>query len=150
MLDKQLIMKQLVNFLAITIILSFAGCKKKTVEPTNLTKTGMVSRTWVCEQAEVIGANKIVLYKKGSSGNILELKDSFVKFNTDGTYSGIDFNATPQTGTWSFKNNETVAELDSWDYEFEIITLTSKNLEFNTKVDYIDKTYDIFVKMVPQ
>lgn len=150
MLFKQLRMKQLVNFLAITMVLFFAGCKKKTIEPTDLTKTDMVARTWVCEQAEIISSAKTTVYKKGASGNIIELKDSFIKFNKDGTYSGVDFNTTPQTGTWLFKNNETVAELDSWDYEFQIVNLTSKSLEFNTKVDYIDKTYDIFVKMVPQ
>lgn len=133
----------------IILFLFFASCKEKAVEGT-LTKTQMVARTWVCEQAELIGATKTVIYKKGSSGNILELKDSFVSFTTDGKYSGIDFNATPQTGAWLFKNNETVAELDAWDYDFEIVNLTKTNLDFNTKVDYNDKTYDIFVKMIPK
>lgn len=142
-------MKKILNLIPIIGFLFFAGCKDKTVDE-NLTKTQMVARTWVCEQAELIGATKTIIYKKGSSGNILELKDSFVTFSADGKYSGIDFNATPQTGSWLFKNNETVAELDAWDYDFEIVSLSKTNLDFNTKVDYNDKTYDIFVKMVPK
>ncbi len=133
----------------IFILLFFATCKKKTVEA-NLTKTQMVARTWVCEQAEVVGAQKIIIYQKGASGNILELKDSFVAFTADGKYSGIDFNAVPQTGSWKFKNNETIAELDSWDYDFNIVNLSKTNLDFNTQVDFNDNTYNIFVKMVPK
>ncbi|MES2795150.1 MAG: hypothetical protein V4683_04245 [Bacteroidota bacterium] len=142
-------MKKLIYLVPVALLLFLAGCKDKT-EDELLTKTEIVSRTWVCEQAELIGATKTVIYKKGSSGNILELKDSFVSFTADGKYSGIDFNSSPQTGTWKFKDNETVAELDSWDYDFQLVNLTKTNLDFNTQVDYNDKTYDIFVKMVPK
>lgn len=133
----------------ILVLLFFANCKKKIVEA-NLTRTQMVARTWVCEKAEVVGAQKQTIYQKGASGNLLELKDSFVAFTTDGKYTGIDFNAVPQTGSWKFKNNETVAELDSWDYDFNIVNLSKTNLDFNTQVDFNDNTYDIFVKMVPK
>lgn len=143
-------MKSIIYFLTSVLLLSFASCKEKKADPT-LTKTDMVARTWVCDEAVAsISGAKQRIYKKGESGNILELKDSFVTFNKDGKYSGIDFYAVPQTGTWKLKNNETVAELDSWDYDFEIVNLSSKNLDFNTKVDFEDKTYDIFVKMIPK
>ena len=82
----------------ILVLLFFANCKKKIVEA-NLTRTQMVARTWVCEKAEVVGAQKQTIYQKGASGNLLELKDSFVAFTTDGKYTGIDFNAVPQTGS---------------------------------------------------
>lgn len=143
-------MKKIAKFSAILLVLFFGGCKKKTVDPENLSKTEMVSRTWVCDQAELVSGTKTVIYKKGSGGNILELKDSFIKFNADGTYTGVDFNTNPQTGSWLFKNNETIAELDAWDYDFVLVNLTKKNLDFNTQVDYNDKTYDIFVKMIPK
>lgn len=133
----------------IFLLLFFGSCKEKTVEA-NLTKLEMVSRTWICEEANILGPPVTPIYKKGSSGNILELKDSFVSFKSDGTYTGIDFNASPQTGSWKFKNNETIAELDAWDYDFKIVNLTKNNLDFNTQVDYNDKTYDVFVKMVPK
>jgi hypothetical protein len=131
-------------------LLFLNGCKDKKIEK-DLTRTEMVARTWVCDEAVAdIASGKQRIYKKGESGNILELKDSFVTFTKEGKYSGIDFYATPQTGVWSFKKNETIAVLDSWDYDFEIVSLSSKNLDFNTKVDFEDKTYDIFVKMVPR
>jgi hypothetical protein len=137
-----------VSLFIIFLFLVFS-CKKKNVEA-NLTNLQKVARTWECDQAEIIASKNVVIYKKGSSGNILELKDSFVKFNADGTFSGIDFNAIPQTGTWKFKNDDKVAELDSWDYDFEIVNLSKTSLTFNTKVDTEDRTYDIFVKMIPK
>jgi hypothetical protein len=141
--------KTLIKLSIVTLLIFAFGCKKKTIDA-NLTKTEIVSRTWVCEQADVLATQKTTIYKKGASGNILELKDSFVKFNTDGTYSGIDFNSIPQTGKWKFKNEEKVAELDSWDYDFEIVSLSKTSLTFNTKVDVDEKTFDIFVKMIPK
>ncbi len=140
--------KAIIFFSSLVLLVGFVACKKSKVDPKNLTKTELVARTWICEQAEVKGASNQIIYKKGQSGNLLELKDSFVTFFTDGKYQGIDFNATPQTGSWRFKNNETVAELDNWDYEFEIVNLSNKNLDFNTKVEYNGKEYDIFVKMI--
>jgi hypothetical protein len=141
--------KNITIFSFLLILFVASSCKKKVVEA-DLTNTQKVSRTWVCEQADIIASPKVTIYKIGNSGNIIELKDSFVKFNADGTYSGIDFNATPQTGKWKFKNDEKIAELDSWDYDFEIVSLSSTSLTFNTKVDTEDKTYDIFVKMIPK
>ncbi len=142
-------MQKIKIFIVLLFVLPFSGCKTKTVSK-DLTKTEMVSRTWICDQAEVTAVTKTIVYKKGVNGNLLELKDSFVTFFNDGKYQGIDFNATPETGNWKFKNNETVAELDNWDYDFQIVNLSTKNLDFNTKVDYNGKVYDIFVKMIPK
>jgi hypothetical protein len=133
----------------VIIILSGIACKKKT-PAIAITKTDMVSRTWVCEQADVLATTRSIIYKKGTSGNLLELKDSFVTFMPNGTYQGIDFNSSPQKGTWVFKNNETIADLADWAYPFEIVTLTENNLDFNTKVAFQGKVYDIFVKMIPK
>jgi hypothetical protein len=135
------------------VLLAFCtvfACKKKKVAPQNLTKTEMVARTWVCESAEITAPNRTVIYTKGSGANLFEFKDSFITFFNDGKYQAIDFNSIPQTGNWRFKNEETIAELDEWDYDFEILNLSAKNLNFNTKVEYNGKIYDIFVKMIPK
>ena len=136
--------------LFIFLIIAF-GCKEKGVDKA-LTKTEMVSRTWICDQAEAtLASGKQIIYKIGLDGSPLNLKDSFVTFFNDGTYQGRDFNQILQKGDWKFTNNETVAELVDWDYDFNIVTLTSKNLDFNTKVQLPDgRVIDVFVKMIPK
>ena len=145
-------MKNLIILFLATFVLGLSSCTTKKVEPNpNLSKTDLVSRTWVCEVAEAnTGNGKQVIYRKGLSGNLLELKGSFVTFFNNGNYEGVDFYSVPQKGKWKFNTNETVAELDAWEYNFDIIKLTEKNLDFNTKVDYNGKIYDITVKMIPQ
>jgi hypothetical protein len=138
-----------IKLIFLIIIVFTISCKDKTPSKA-LTKVEMVSRTWVCQKADITSPSLTPIYVKGASGNLLELKDSFVTFFANGSYQGIDFNSTPQKGSWSFNKEETIAELADWDYEFNIVNLTEKNLDFNTKVDYNGKTYDVFVKMIPK
>lgn len=125
------------------------SCKKRTVEK-NLTKTEMVARKWICEEAYLIGNNRNLAYKKGQAGNAIALENSFITFKKDGKYEGIDFNSIPKTGSWKFDNNETVATLQEWEYPFQITELTAEKLNFTTKLSYAGRIFDIEAKMVPQ
>jgi hypothetical protein len=139
------------SLIVCTLLGTFTACKKKVVDPNSLSNTERVARIWVCQEAIVTtNSGPQVVYVKGQAGNRLDLSNSFISFNKNGNYEGIDFNNVPQKGIWKFKNNETVAELEEWDYDFLISKLTNKELNFTSKYIFQSRELDISVKMIPK
>ncbi len=139
------------HFFLLFFLLSIVGfsCKKKVVNKA-LTKTEMVARTWICDEAYIIGNNRNLAYRKGQAGNSISLENSFITFYKEGKYEGIDFNNIPKTGTWKFSNNETVTTLQEWEYPFEIVELTADKLLFKTKLSYAGRVFEIEARMIPK
>jgi hypothetical protein len=140
------------KLLIMSLLLGLLGsCKDKIVDNANLTNIERVSRVWVCQEATVTtNSGPQVVYVKGQAGNRLDLTNSFINFKKNGSYEGIDFNNVPQKGIWRFKNNDTVAELEEWDYDFTLSQLTVDHLDFSSKYLFQNKLIDISVKMVPK
>lgn len=150
------------NLLIITslIILGFvSSCKKdETTTPAKSKKETISSKTWVVGEVTSSG---ISVYKKEnrSADNIYDLSKVVLKFNADGSLTGVDNNgkAVP-SAKWSLSSDEskiTISNtgINGLDGELPIVQITETAFEVKGKVTLttpIAGTFDGNIRLVPQ
>ena len=152
------------NLLVITtlFLLGFvSSCKKdETATPAKSKREIISSKTWVV--GEVTSPTfGITAYKKDNkpSDNLYDLSKVILKFNADGSVTGVDNNGKAFSGAkWSLSTDEskvtiTNTGINGLDGDLPIVQVTDPIFEVKGKVTLttpIAGTYDGNIKLVPQ
>ena len=150
------------NLLIITVLFVFgfvSSCKKdETASPAKSKKEIISSKTWVVGEVTSSG---ITVYKKENkpADNIYDLSKVVLKFNADGTLTGVDNNGKPvPSAKWSLSSDEakitiTNTGINGLDGDLPIVQVTDPIFEVKGKVTLttpIAGTFDGNIKLVPQ
>ena len=148
------------NLLIITVLFLFgflSSCKKdETATPAKSKKDIISSKTWIGNEAVVLGA--VIVYKRGNkpADNLLDLDKVALKFNSDGTLTGVDNTGKALSGAkWTISTDETKITISGVgvvgiDGEKTIIQATEANLDLNGIVPYNGQNVSATIKAVPQ
>ena len=139
-------MRKLLFFLAIFSSIAFFSCKK---DHDSKTRTEILtSKTWVYNEyfTNYNQAATVLQYKKGKANNLLNLSGDKLKFESNGTYSRVDYNGQTQTGTWQWMNNESKVSTTEGGITHSSNTIVLTD-DMYTWYDDVEGTYG---EMVPQ
>ena len=149
-------MKKLL-IIATLFFLGFTSCKKdETTTPAKTKKEIISSKTWIANEAVVLGA--IVAYKRGNkpAENLLDLDKVSLKFNADGTLTGLDNTGKALTGAkWTLSTDETKLTISGVgvigiDGEKTVVQATETNFDLSGLVPYNGQEVSATIKAVPQ
>jgi hypothetical protein len=150
------------NLLIITVlfIMGFvSSCKKdETTTPAKTKKELLTAKIWIASEATAFGQPA---YKRGNkpADQIVDLDKVSLKFNTDGTITGIDNNGKTLSGAkWVLSTDETKLTISNsgvigLDGDLPIVQLQESILEVKGKVviPQLGSTpIEANVKMIPQ
>ncbi|PVY37382.1 lipocalin family protein [Pontibacter virosus] len=136
------------RYLLLVLVLPFAlvSCDKDDPEPT---KTNLiVAHEWQGDRVLVAGSDVSDLPEIKEM--FLDIKSTRLTLRRDGTYTAVyDQAGTSQTttGTWEFKENETIIYFDLLG-DLQIETLTPTNMDLITTVNRNDTNFDAKVQFV--
>lgn len=135
----------LLLFLASSLF--FSSCDKdKDTEPT---KTDLVvAHEWKGERVLVNGID--VSARPEIQSMLLDIKSTTLTLRRDGTYTATYVQAGKSqttTGTWEFRENETIIFFDLLD-ELRIERLTADNMDLEATVDQNGRTFNAMVQFV--
>jgi hypothetical protein len=148
------------NLLIITVlfVLSFVtSCKKDEVAVVTKTKKEIISsKTWIANEVVVLGA--VIAYKRGNkpADNLLDLDKVSLKFNTDGTLTGLDNTGKALSGAkWTISTDETKITISGVgvvgiDGDKTIVQATDTNFDLSGLVPYSGQNVTATIKAVPQ
>jgi hypothetical protein len=148
------------NLLIITALLVFglvSSCKKdETTTPAKTKKEIISSKTWVANEVIVLGA--VVAYKRGNkpADNLLDLDKVSLKFNSDGTLTGLDNTGKALSGAkWIISSDESKITISGVgvvgiDGEKTIVQATDTNFDLSGIVPYNGQNVSATIKAVPQ
>jgi hypothetical protein len=108
----------------------------------------LTSKTWIYnEYFDQVGTgNARLVYKRGVNSNILNLNGDYINFKADGTFSRVDLNGQPQTGVWSFVENETkVRSVENGQTHTSRIIILSED-----EYVFYDEAYGTYGEMIPK
>ncbi|MBD1395821.1 lipocalin family protein [Pontibacter sp. JH31] len=138
-----------ISFLLLMAVfsLTLSACEKdKDTEPT---KTDLiVAHEWKGDRVTVNGFD--VSDRPEIKSMLLDIKSTTLTLRRDGTYTAVyTQNGVPQntTGTWTFKENETILYFDLLG-DLQIISLTGSNMSLFKTVTQGNTTYDAEVHFV--
>jgi len=132
---------------------SFGLAAKDTVIITVNDKTRLellTAKTWIYDEyyRETNTGNPVLYYKRGNSGNLINLDPNKVRYNRNGTYTEITETGATLNGTWQFLDNETRVQVvnPAGIFSSTIITLDDQHY------DWLDPTTSNGTsgKMIPQ
>ncbi len=127
-----------------TIILTFSSCKKDNDGPGR--SELLVAKTWVYQEyySNFSTTSVQLLYKRGASGNSLNLDGDYITFKKDGTFERRDLNGNMKTGTWQYVNNDTQVKTveDGVEHVSTTINLNASNYTWH---DVADRSYGIMI-----
>lgn len=137
------------RFLLLLLVATFmfSGCKKdKDTEPTNTDL--IVAHEWKGDRVLVNGMD--VSNRPEIKSMLLDIKSTALTLRRDGTYTAVyNQNGTTQTttGTWTFKENETIIYFDLLG-DLQIISLSGNNMNLFKTVTQDNTTFDAEVHFV--
>lgn len=135
-----------VVLLLTVLVTGFFSCKKDNDSPSR--SELLVAKTWIYQEYyDNFSTTSVrLLYKRGSSGNRLNLDADYITFKKDGTYERRDLNGVNQTGTWKYTDNNTkVTTVENGEtHSSTTINLSASNYTWH---DVPNNTYGI---MIPQ
>ena len=151
-------MKNSLIFFSLALLVFVSSCKKDDTTPAKSKKEIIIANTWVV--GEVISSN-ISVYKKGNkpADNIYDLTKVSLKFNSDGTLTGIDNNGKTVSGAkWILSTDETKITISNTginglDGELPIVQAIDMVFEVKGKITLTTPIAGIFegnIKLVPQ
>lgn len=122
------------RWLCFLIVLFSLSCKKETTSKS--AEELLISNAWKASEVRGQIANNPVYYKRGASGNSINLDNESILFKGDGTGTYTDNNMGISSFTWSFTNPEKTKL--TWNVQFtpaatiywEIITLKEGSLKY--------------------
>ncbi len=122
------------RWLFLLIVLFSLSCKKETTSKS--AEELLISNAWKASEVRGQIANNPVYYKRGSSGNTINLDNESIMFKGDGTGIYTDNNQGVSSFTWSFTNPEKTKL--TWNVQFtpvatiywEISTLKEGSLKY--------------------
>ena len=150
------------NLLVITTLFALgfmSSCKKdETTTPAKSKKEIISSKTWVVGEVTSSG---ISAYKRENkpADNLYDLSKVILKFNTDGSLTGVDNNGKAvSSAKWSLSTDEskitiTNTGINGLDGDLPIVQVTDPIFEIKGKVTLttpVPGTYDGNIKLVPQ
>jgi hypothetical protein len=105
------------SFSLVLILVSINSCSKKDSPPAPVkTKTELLTgNTWKYNEyyRNYNGTSGTIYYKRGSSGNLINLDPNRVTFYANGTYSELNETGAILAGTWHLINNETQLQVQN-------------------------------------
>lgn len=132
--------------LVFLVVVVFSSCKKDEDAPSR--SELLVAKTWIYQEYyDNFSTTSVrLLYKRGVSGNSLNLDNDYIKFNKDGTFERRDLNGVMQNGTWKYvENNTKVTTIENGEeHSSTTININSSNYTWH---DVPNKAYGI---MIPQ
>ncbi|GGG02457.1 hypothetical protein [Pontibacter amylolyticus] len=141
---KLYILRYLLLFLVLPLAL--VSCDKDDPEPT---KTDLVvAHEWQGERVLVNGFD--VSDRPEIKDMLLDIKSTRLTLRRDGTYTAVyDQAGTSQTttGTWEFKENETIIYFDLLG-DLQLESLTTTNMDLITTVNRNNTSFDAKVQFV--
>lgn len=141
------ILKPRFLLLLAAVIFLFSACKKdKDAEPTNTDL--VVAHEWKGDRVMVNGMD--VSNRPEIKSMLLDIKSTRLTLRRDGTYTAVyDQNGSTQTttGTWTFKENETIIYFDLLG-DLQIISLSGSNMNLFKTVTQNNNTFDAEVHFV--
>lgn len=150
-------MKHLLVVTALFVFAIVSSCKKdEATTPAKPKKEIISSKTWIANEAVVLGS--VIAYKRGNkpADNLLDLDKVSLKFNADGTLTGMDNTGKALSGAkWTISSDETkitisgvgVAGIDG---DKTIIQVTETNFDLSGMVPYNGQNVSATIKAVPQ
>ena len=150
-------MKHLLVVTALFVFAIVSSCKKdEATTPAKPKKEIISSKTWIANEAVVLGS--VIAYKRGNkpADNLLDLDKVSLKFNADGTLTGMDNTGKALSGAkWTISSDETkitisgvgVAVIDG---DKTIIQVTETNFDLSGMVPYNGQNVSATIKAVPQ
>ena len=150
------------NLLIITILFVsgfVSSCKKdEATTPTKSKKEIISSKTWVVGEVTSSG---ITAYKRETkpADNLYDLSKVVLKFNSDGSLSGIDNNGKPlPSAKWNLSSDDSKINISNTgiiglDGDLPIVQVTETLFEVRGKIILttpIAGTFDGNIKLVPQ
>ena len=152
-------MKHLLVATALFVFAIVSSCKKdEATTPAKPKKEIISSKTWVVGEVTSSG---ITAYKRENkpADNLYDLSKVVLKFNTDGSLTGVDNNgkAVP-SAKWSLSTDEskitiTNTGINGLDGDLPIVQVTDPVFEVKGKVTLttpVAGTFDGNIKLVPQ
>ena len=150
-------MKNLLTVTLLFVLGLVSSCKKDdSTTPTKSKKDIIVSKTWVGNEAVILGA--VIVYKRGNkpADNLLDLDKVVLKFNSDGTLTGFDNTGKALSGAkWTISTDETKIIISGVgvvgiDGEKTIIQATEANLDLSGIVPFNGQNVTATIKAIPQ
>jgi hypothetical protein len=147
-------MKKLLIIAVLFVFIS--SCKKDEVAVVKTKKEIISSKTWIANEVVVLGA--VVAYKRGNkpADNLLDLDKVSLKFNTDGTLTGLDNTGKALSGAkWTISTDETKITITGVgvvgiDGDKTIVQATDTNFDLSGLVPYSGQNVTATIKAVPQ
>ncbi len=148
------------NLLIVTVLLVMgflSSCKKdEAATPAKTKKEIISSKTWVANEVVVLGA--VIAYKRGNkpADNLLDLDKVSLKFNSDGTLTGVDNTGKALSGAkWTISTDESKITISGVgvvgiDGDKTIVQATEANLDLSGIVPYNGQNVSATIKAVPQ
>ncbi len=149
-------MKNLSIILPFVVLFFVSSCKKDdTTTPAKSKKDILTAKTWLISEVSASGA---VVYTKGGTDALnLGFAKVSLKFNTDGSLTGLDNSgkALPTNAKWALSSDETKINISNsgltgLDGDVPIVQLNESVLELKGKVTVQGVVYDGNLKMIPQ
>lgn len=152
-------MKHLLVVSALFVLAFVSSCKKdETSTPAKPKKEIISSKTWVVGEVTSSG---ISAYKRENkpADNLYDLSKVILKFNADGSLTGVDNNGNPvPSAKWSLSTDEskitiTNTGINGLDGDLPIVQVTDLVFEVKGKVTLttpVAGTFDGNIKLVPQ
>lgn len=139
----------------ILLLLSFTGCKKSNTEPRVAQNSLLSDPTWQIQKSSAVGGGFNLTFDKNIDYDPFQLAKVRVKFEPNGTVSGVDNNGfLINTGVW--KLNEKKLEISGTgifgiDGTLTIVTLQKDLLEFSNilKVDQLNAEIEMKATLIP-
>jgi hypothetical protein len=149
-------MKNLLIIAVLFVVGFVSSCKKDEVAVVKTKKEIISSKTWIANEVVVLGA--VVAYKRGNkpADNLLDLDKVSLKFNTDGTLTGLDNTGKALSGAkWTISTDETKITITGVgvvgiDGDKTIVQATDTNFDLSGLVPYSGQNVTATIKAVPQ
>ncbi len=152
-------MKNLLVITTLFVLGLVTSCKKDEVTPSTKSKKEIITaKTWTVGEVTSSG---VTVYKKEvkPADNIYDLSKVSLKFNSDGSLTGVDNNGKAVSGAkWNLSSDEskiTISNtgINGLDGDLPIVQVTDSVFEVKGKVTLttpIAGTFDGNIKLVPQ